>query len=159
MVEVRGGREIYVQLRALGITPNYVGYFQTIEAVALCVEAPERMTQITKLVYAEVGKRYGVQWTAVERNIRTVAKTAWKRNRALLEEMVGCELNSRPFSSQFVAALTMRVLSSLTHDGLSEAVALAGEDDDVGVMHEPVHEGGGEAVVSEDGIPLAELEV
>lgn len=146
-------------LRALGITPNYVGYFQTAEAVALCVEAPERLTQITKQVYMEVGKCYGVKRTAVERNIRTVAKTAWERNRVHLEEMVGCELNSRPFSSQFVAALTMRVLSSLAHDGLSEAVALSGEDDDVGVMHESVHEGGGEAVISEDSVPLAELEV
>ena len=146
-------------LRALGITPNYVGYFQTAEAVALCAEAPERLTQITKQVYMEVGKRYGVKWPAVERNIRTVARIAWERSRALLEEMVGCELSSRPFSSQFVAALTMRVLSSLTHDGLSETVALSGEDDDVGVMHEPVHEGGGETVISEDSVPLAELEV
>ena len=146
-------------LRALGITPNYVGYFQTVDAVVLCTEMPERLTQITKQVYMEVGKRYGVKWTAVERNIRTVARIAWEGNRALLEEMVGCELSSRPFSSLFVAALTMRVLSSLTHDGLSKAVALSGEDDDVGVMHEPVHEGGGETVISEDSIPLAELEV
>lgn len=101
-------------LRAFGITPNYVGYFQTVDAVVLCTEMPEKLTQITKQVYMEVGKRYGVKWTAVERNIRTVARIAWERNRALLEEMVGCELSSRPFSSQFVAALTMRVLSSLT---------------------------------------------
>ena len=122
-------------LRALGITPNYAGYFQTVDAVVLCAEAPERLTQITKQVYMEVGKRYGVKWPAVERNIRTVARIAWERNRALLEEMVGCELSSRPFSSQFVAALTMRVLSSLTHDGLSEAA------------------------ISEGSVPLAELEV
>ena len=113
-------------LRALGITPNYAGYFQTVDAVVLCAEAPERLTQITKQVYMEVGKRYGVKWTAVERNIRTVARIAWERNRALLEEMVGCELSSRPFSSQFVAALTMRVLSSLTHDGLSETALSEG---------------------------------
>jgi hypothetical protein len=135
VVEVRGEREIYVQLRALGITPNYAGYFQTVDAVVLCAEAPERLTQITKQVYMEVGKRYGVKWAAVERNIRTVARIAWERNRALLEELVGCELSSRPFSSQFVAALTMRVLSSLTHDGLSEAA------------------------ISEGSVPLAELEV
>ena len=86
-------------LRALGITPNYAGYFQTVDAVVLCAEAPERLTQITKQVYMEVRKRYGVKWPAVERNIRTVARIAWERNRELLEEMVGCELSSRPFSS------------------------------------------------------------
>ena len=69
-------------LRALGIAPNYIGYFQTVDAVALCAEAPERLTQITKQVYMEVGKRYGVKWTAVERNIRTVARIAWERSRA-----------------------------------------------------------------------------
>ena len=45
----------------------------------------------------EVGKRYGVKWAAVERNIRTVARIAWERNRALLEEMVGCEFELAAF--------------------------------------------------------------
>ena len=47
----------------------------------------------------------------------------------------------------------------LAEDGLAEAVALAGEDDDVGVVNQAVNEGGGQAVVAEDGVPLGELQV
>ena len=79
--------EIALVLQELGITPNYTGYFQTAEAVGLCVKEPERLTLITKLVYAEVGKKYAVKWTTVERNIRTVAAMAWERSPLLMEEL------------------------------------------------------------------------
>lgn len=98
-------------LQKLGITPNYTGYFQTVEAVELCIREPERLTLITKLVYAEVGKNYAVKWTTVERNIRTVAAMAWERSPLLMEALMGCKLDGRPCTSQFVAALTMRALS------------------------------------------------
>ena len=102
-------------LQNLGVMPNYTGYFQTLEAVELCVESPERLTLITKQVYMEVGRRCGVKWTAVERNIRTAAGVAWERNRPLLEEIVGCALETRPCASDFVAALTVRAIASELH--------------------------------------------
>ena len=43
--------------------------------------------------------------------------------------------------------------------GLGEAVALAGEDHNVGVVDQPVDEGRSQAVVAENGIPLAELQI
>ena len=48
---------VYGILHDLGITPNYAGYFQTMRAVEMCASEPERLTLITKLVYAEVGKQ------------------------------------------------------------------------------------------------------
>ena len=111
--------EIFSLLHRLGITPNYAGYFQTAQAVELCVEDPERLTLVTKLVYAEVGKRYGASWKTVERNIRTVSIIAWERSQPALEELMGCTLASRPHTSQFLAALTERVLY-----GLSSRIAL-----------------------------------
>ena len=102
---------VYGILHDLGITPNYAGYFQTMRAVEMCASEPERLTLITKLVYAEVGKQYGVKWSTVERNIRTVATAAWTHNPEAMEELMGCKLISRPHSSKFVAALTMKVLS------------------------------------------------
>ena len=102
--------EVYRLLRRLGITPNYTGYFQTAQAVELCLEEPERLTLITKLVYSEVAGRYGVNWTTVERNIRTVAMLAWESNPEAMEELMGRKLNSRPVASQFIAALTFKVM-------------------------------------------------
>ncbi len=101
---------VYSLLRGLGITPNYAGYFQTARAVELCAADPERLTLVTKLVYAEIGKQYGVKWTTVERNIRTVAAAAWEHSPLAMEELMGCPLCSRPFASKFIAALTMRAL-------------------------------------------------
>ena len=43
--------------------------------------------------------------------------------------------------------------------GLGEAIALAGEDHNVGVVDQPVDEGRGQAVVAENGVPLAEFQV
>ena len=77
---------VYGILHDLGITPNYAGYFQTMRAVEMCASEPERLTLITKLVYAEVGKQYGVKWSTVERNIRTVATAAWTHNPEAIEK-------------------------------------------------------------------------
>ena len=79
---------VYGILHDLGITPNYAGYFQTMRAVEMCASEPERLTLITKLVYAEVGKQYGVKWSTVERNIRTVATAAWTHNPEAMEELI-----------------------------------------------------------------------
>ena len=101
---------VYGLLSSLGITSNYIGYFQTAQAVELCAAAPEKLTQITKLVYSEVGKRYRSDWTAVERNIRTVAKLAYRRKPEILEKLMGFTLAEQPKSAEFIAALTARVI-------------------------------------------------
>lgn len=107
----RMGASVYGLLDRLGITQNYIGYFQTAQAVELCADAPEKLTQMTECVYSELGKKYHVKWTAVERNIRTVAKMAYKRRAKALEKLMGFELTSQPKSSDFLAALTARVIS------------------------------------------------
>ena len=43
--------------------------------------------------------------------------------------------------------------------GLGEAIALAGKDHNVGIVDQPADEGRGQAVVAENGVPLAELQV
>lgn len=72
----RTGAAVYGLLSRLGITSNYVGCFQIAQAVEICVESPDKLTRMTKRVYAEVGKRYRVNWKSIERNIRTVVKMA-----------------------------------------------------------------------------------
>lgn len=49
--------------------------------------------------------------------------------------------------------------NTLPPHGLGEAITFPGEDHDVGMVDEPVNQGGGEAVISEDGVPLAELQI
>ena len=104
--------EVYGLLHGLGVTPNYAGYFQTAYAIGLCMEEPERLTLVTKLVYMEVAKKYRTTWKAVERNIRTVASAVWERRPEALQALMGRSLNSSPHASQFLAALTVNALSA-----------------------------------------------
>lgn len=153
-------RDIYDLLYRLGATANYTGFFHTAYAISLCAEQPDRRLLVTKWLYPEVAKRYGTNWKAVERNIRTVICIIWQEGRPLLEELAHRHLEEKPRTAQMLAILVSSLdTGPLTVHGLSEAVTLPGEDDDVGVMDEPVNEGRCETVVTKDGVPLAELQV
>ena len=155
--------DIYALLYRLGVTANYTGFFQTAFAVRLCMEQPERLLLVTKWVYPDVARQYKTNWKAVERNIRTVNGLVWEQNRPYLEELAGRKLPHKPSNAQLLAILVYRLLSqcagSLAVHGLGETVALTGEDHDMGVVDQAVNEGGGEAVVPKDSIPLAELQI
>ena len=151
---------VYDLLYQLGVTANYTGFFHTAYAVSLCVEQPDRLLLVTKWLYPEVAKRYGTNWKAVERNIRTVSCIIWREGWPLLEELARRPLAQKPRTTQLLAILSASLdTGPLAVHGLGEAVALAGKDNDMGVVDEPVNEGCCEAVVAEDGIPLAELQV
>ena len=152
--------DVYDLLYQLGVTANYTGFFHTAYAVSLCVEQPDRLVLVTKWLYPEVAKQYKTNWKAVERNIRTVGSVIWREGRPLLEELAHRRLEEKPRNAQMLAILASSLdTGPLTVHGLGEAVALARENDDMGVVDEPVNEGGREAVVAEDGVPLAEFQV
>lgn len=134
--------------------------FHTAYAISLCVEQPDRLLLVTKWLYPEVAKQYGTNWKAEERNIRTVSCIIWREGRPLLEELAHRHLEQKPRNARMLAILVSSLdTRPLAVHGLCEAVALPGEDNDMGVVDEPVNEGGSEAVVTEDGVPLAELQV
>lgn len=103
--------KVYELLYSLGVTPNYIGFFQTSFAVWLCVDQPKRLSLVTKLVYPDVARQYKTSWQAVERNIRTVGQIIWKQSHGLLERTIGQELSCKPSNAQLLAILSYRVLS------------------------------------------------
>ena len=80
----------------LGATANYRGFSYTAYAVLLCVQQQDRLLLVTKWLYPDVAKRYGTNWKAVERNIRTVITVVWEQNRAMLEGLARRPLLQRP---------------------------------------------------------------
>ena len=90
-------------LQALGITRNYRGCIRAITAIELAMENEDRLEAVTKEIYREVAKRCGCNWSAVERNIRTVVQRAWRINRPLLIRMAGYPLEVPPTASEFIA--------------------------------------------------------
>ena len=95
----------YDLLYSLGVSANYKGFFHTAYAVSLCMEQQDRLLLVTKWLYPDVAKKYGTNWKAVERNIRTVSTIAWKRNRTLLESIAHRPLDRHLCSTEFLAAL------------------------------------------------------
>ena len=102
---VEQAHDIFNLLYRLGISANYTGFFQTVRAIELCREEPERLLMVTKKVYPEVAGQCGTSWGAVERNIRTVCGVAWKNNRPLLEQLAHRPLPKRPHNTLFLAIL------------------------------------------------------
>lgn len=76
-----------------------------------------------------------------------------------MEQLAGRELLHRSCTAQMLAILTYALLSphctsSLPVHRLGKPVAFAGENHDMGRVNEPVNEGGGQAVIAKDSVPL-----
>lgn len=152
--------QIQELLCQLGLTANYKGFFYIGCALELCAEQPTRLLLVTKDVYMEVAKRYNTNWRAVERNIRTVGRIIWQKNRLLLESLAHNSLAKQPCTAQLLAILvsSLTVLPLAEH-GLCQAVALTGKYHDMRVVNKPVNQGGSQAVIAEHGVPLAEFQI
>ena len=151
--------DIYDLLYRLGMAANYRGFFHTAYAVSLCAEQPDRLLLVTKWLYPEVARQYQTNWKTVERNIRTAGNVIWRENRPLLEQLARRPLQEKPRNTQLLAILAASLGGPLAVHGLREAVALPGEDHDMGVVDEAVNQGRREPVVAKDGVPLAELQI
>ena len=103
-MEQQNTREEIVQIvRKLGFQFSYRGTFNLVDAVGLCIEDPEALTAVTKLVYPAVGKKTGDKWRTVERNMRTALEGFWQRgNREFLNEIAGYELRMRPSVGEII---------------------------------------------------------
>ena len=105
-----GTAEVCDMLCRLGATANYRGFSYTAYAVLLCVQQQDRLLLVTKWLYPDVAKRYGTNWKAVERNIRTVITVVWEQNRAMLEGLARRPLLQRPCAAQFLSILSNGLL-------------------------------------------------
>ena len=93
------------QLLQLGITMRYKGYSQTVFAVEIALAAPESLTLVSKMLYPEVGKHFGVSWRVAERNIRTVVDVVWVLNPESLSRIAGYQLKRKPTASDFISIM------------------------------------------------------
>ncbi|MCD8051753.1 MAG: sporulation initiation factor Spo0A C-terminal domain-containing protein [Clostridiales bacterium] len=94
-----------VELCRLGICPNYVGYQEMHLAIQLALEDPTRLTALVQQIYTPVGQTTGKNWTAVERNLRTVVRRAWEANPEYMQEIAGRPLERWPGTGEFLAMM------------------------------------------------------
>ncbi len=104
--------EIYRFFLLLGITPNYLGFYQAAYAVTLCMKEPERLISITKSLYPDVAKYFRTSTGSVERNIRTVAKISWDSHSKALSDLSSECLQKQPTVAQFLSLIVFYFLYS-----------------------------------------------
>ena len=104
--------DIYRFFLLLGITPNYLGFYQAAYAVAICMKEPERLISVTKSIYPDVAKYFRTSAGSVERNIRTVARISWDSHSKILSDLSSESLQKQPTVSQFLSLIVFYFLYS-----------------------------------------------
>lgn len=103
-------------LRSFGVSGRYVGFKFLVFIVEKLVENPDEWQWLTKGVYLDTGKYFGVSRESVERGIRGFVKACWKReDHRMLDYVAGAHLEKRPTNADFIDMLVafMRYKNSL----------------------------------------------
>jgi hypothetical protein len=90
-------------LRSLGATGNLKGFHYAVYMIQQVEQDPSTAMLITKRLYLETAKHFGVSAGSVERNLRTVIRVCWTQpDRELLEQLAGRHLYDEPTNSEFL---------------------------------------------------------
>jgi hypothetical protein len=90
-------------LRALGVTGKLLGFRYTIYMIERVMESQDRILLITKSLYPETARHFGVTASSVERALRTLIHVCWERtDHSFLEHIAGTPLGRVPTNSEFL---------------------------------------------------------
>ena len=96
------GNYILDLLRPLGITEQYIGVRQLIQAVEMVMENPDTIHALQKEVLSVIAAQYSVSWGAVERNLRLISQKAWDTDSGYVEKLAGYPMSKRPTASELI---------------------------------------------------------
>lgn len=107
--EVKQKPEIGSYLTRLGIGRHLNGFSYIKTGVRHCMENPEELESVTKLLYPSIAKEHKTTAGRVEHGIRHAISLAWEgRNMAEWERIFGFRATSsqgKPTNTEFLAAL------------------------------------------------------
>lgn len=90
-------------LRSMGGTSRLVGFHYALYMIDKIVTGERSIQLITKILYPETAKHFGVRPHAVERAIRTLIDICWRYgDRRVLGRLAGYELKNRPSNAEFL---------------------------------------------------------
>lgn len=93
-------------LRCLGATGRLVAFRYVIYMVEQVEENPDRIQLITKRLYPDTGRHFGVNGKSVERSTRNLIQFCWKwTDHGFLEHVAGTSLQRAPTNSEFIDML------------------------------------------------------
>lgn len=93
-------------LRSLGVTGRLTGFDYAVFMIEQIVNAQGSVHLITKILYPETAKHFGVKPHAVERALRTLINSCWVYgDREILNDVAGRTLTRAPSNSDFLDML------------------------------------------------------
>lgn len=116
--------EISRLLLSLGITANLRGFWPCAYAVLLVIQDPNRLTHVTKWLYPDVAAAFDSSDKAIERSIRTIIRSVWQTNPALLRELAGHDLANKPSASKFISILALHFMSKIVEEHTPDPVKI-----------------------------------
>ena len=97
-------------MHQIGVPAHIKGYKYLRYAITLCVENPDMMSSVTKVLYPTVAKNFQTTASRVERAIRHAIEVAWDRGDVeVLSSYFGYTIQSsrgKPTNSEFIAMLS-----------------------------------------------------
>lgn len=94
-------------LRSIGATKRLTGFAYAVFMIEQIVSGQSSVQLITKRLYPETAKHFGVSPQAVERALRTVVNACWKYgDKDRLSRIAGRKLDRAPSNSDFLDMLS-----------------------------------------------------
>ncbi len=104
-------------MRQIGVPAHIKGYRYLRTSIRLCIENPEMLSAVTKILYPTVAKEYKTTSSRVERAIRHAIEVAWDRGDVdVLSSYFGYTVNAqrgKPTNSEFIAMLADKIKLTL----------------------------------------------
>lgn len=104
-------------LRHIGVPAHIKGYQYLRKSIELCINDPEMLQAVTKLLYPAVAKTFSTTPSRVERAIRHAIEVAWDRGDVdILSSYFGYTIQSnrgKPTNSEFIAMVSDRIRLSM----------------------------------------------
>lgn len=106
-------RDVTDMIHEIGVPAHIKGYQYLREAIMMCVEDPDMLGAITKVLYPTIARNNQTTASRVERAIRHAIEVAWNRGRMeTLDAMFGYTINTgkgKPTNSEFIALIADKI--------------------------------------------------
>lgn len=100
-------------MRQIGVPAHIKGYQYLRTSIELCINDPEMLGSVTKILYPTVAKQYSTTASRVERAIRHAIEVAWDRGDVdVLSSFFGYTIDSnrgKPTNSEFIAMISDKI--------------------------------------------------
>ncbi len=100
-------------IHEIGVPAHIKGYQYLRDAIMMCVNDPDMLNSITKVLYPAIAKRHKTTPSRVERAIRHAIEVAWSRGKMdTIDELFGYTVNNgkgKPTNSEFVALIADKI--------------------------------------------------